>query len=317
MPLRLALLFLLSAILPARAEMEDGLAITDPLILGKLERYDAAMPMAHTYSIADLLFPSENRTPGPVSNDNLFKGPLKTIADTLIGDINTLPQQSLDSAARKTFANGANKALRFSAWLLNHPESGFVLTGIVNRMDRAYRTVDGVRKIRTCGEIRFLYRFTYDVAINGGMKVASRLPFTVSVVLNARNEDDHITCAEIARRWEVLHRPMTPEALLAYLRGKDGPLDYIRPSQVDRVEVNLQLFRLPASIKNDFGGDAEYLMRVFRRTAPGQPFLPTRIENQIDRAKLVVDPALREKFKKYILSDAALADLDRGTLDIP
>lgn len=317
MTLRLALLFLLLAIAPARAAMEDGLAITDPQILQKLEHYDAAAPMAHTYSIADLLFPSENRTPGPVSNDNLFKGPLKTIAETLINDINTLPQKSLDSDARKAFANGGNRQLRFSAWLLTHPESGFVLTGIVNRMDRAYRTVDGLRKIRTCGEVRFLYRFTYDVTINGGMKVASRLPFTVSVVLNARGEDDRITCAEIARRWEVLHRPMTPDALLAYLRGRDGPLDYIRPSQVDRVEVNLQLFRLPASMKNDFGGDAEYLMRVFRRTAPGQPFLPTRIENQIDRAKLASDPALREKFKKFLFSDAALADLDRGVLDIP
>jgi hypothetical protein len=78
LPLRLALLFLVLAIFPARAAMEDGLAITDPLILEKLERYDATAPRAHTYSIADLLFPSENRTPGPVSNDNLFKGPLKT-----------------------------------------------------------------------------------------------------------------------------------------------------------------------------------------------------------------------------------------------
>ncbi len=313
----IAALFILAGTLPASAAMEDGLAITDPVLLQKLESPDPAQPRAHTYSIADLLFPSENRVAGPLKNDNLFRGPLKTVAETLISDIGTLPQKSLDGAALKAFADGGYPQLRFSAFLLNHPDSGFVLTGIVNRMDRAFRTVDGLHKIKVCGEIRFIYRLTYDVTINGGTKVASRLPFTVSVVLNARDENDRITCAEIARRWEALRKPMTPAETLAYLKSKDGPLDYIKPSQVDRVEVNLQLFRLPASMKTDFGGDAEYLLRVFRRTAPGQPFLPTRMENQIGRAKLVADPQLRERFKKFLLSDAALADLDRGILDVP
>ncbi len=261
--------------------MEDGLAVTDPVILQKLERPDPMQrPEPHGYSIGDLLFPSENRTV-TLSNSNLFKGPLKTVAETLIKDIDTLPQQSLDGAARKAFANGGNRELRFSAFLLNHPDSSFVLTGIVNRMDRAFRTVDGLRKIKVCGEIRFLYRLTYDVTINGGTKVASRLPFTVSVVLNARDEGEGITCAEIARRWEAL-RGMTPAETLAYLQSKDGPLDYIRPSQVDRIEVNLQLFRLPASVKTDFGGDAEYLLRVFRRTG-ARPALPADAHGEPDR----------------------------------
>ena len=68
-------------------------------------------------------------------------------------------------------------------------------------MDRAYRVVDGVSLYATCGAVRFLYRFTYDITVDG-REVASRLPFTMSVVLNMRDPDEKLSCADIAQRWQ-------------------------------------------------------------------------------------------------------------------
>lgn len=231
-------------------------------------------------------------------------------------DISTLPQQSLDQVAKDFFKDPDSGGHRFSAKLLDDPNSGFVLTGVVNRMDRAYRVVDGFPKLPTCGEIRFLYRFTYDVTVDG-RKVASRLPFTMSVVLNARQHNTTLSCVEIAKRWAKLRTISDKAALIKYLDSGDGPLIYLDPSQVDRVEMNLQLFRVPAGVKTDFGGDAEYLLRVFRRDRPGGPFVPTRLENQIDRDDLLAHPQRLAAFKKWLFSRAAMMDLDRGILDIP
>src|SRR5262249_28086174 len=102
-----------------------------------------------------------------------------------------------------------------------------------------------------------------------------------------------------------------------YLDSRFGPLDYLKPSQVDRIEINLQLFRLPAGAKPDFGGDAEYLLRVFRREGAGKPFLATRLENQVNRNELLANPKKLMAFKTWLFTRMALADLDRGTLDIP
>ena len=309
-----------------------------------------------------LLFPGASA----LKNSDLFKGPLKSVGTILINDIESMPQASLDAEARATFKDGAGKDRRFSSYLLNYPDSGFVLTGIVNRMDRAYRVVDAVKKTRTCGEIRFLYRFTYDykelpgiehsdpivkfdghniqdaahldslisadsavdrdvevVILRNGAEVpkmvrprriTSRLPLTATVVLNAKNPADKITCGEIARRW--LAAEGRPD-LLAYLRSEQGPLNYLKPSQVDRLEANFQLFRIPASGKPDFGGYAEYLLRIFRRERPGAPFIPFPMENQIDRDRLMSNPRLLASFKRWLFNSPSIWDLDHGVLDIP
>src|SRR6202008_3858805 len=100
---------------------------------------------------------------------------------------------------------------------------------------------------------RFLYGFTKDVEVTGGQQVPPRLPFTTSVVFNAKNPNDSVTCADIASRWQEAGRKPTGAELLSYLQSDQGPLNYLKPSQLDRVEVNLQLFRLPVSDKPDFG----------------------------------------------------------------
>ena len=75
-------------------------------------------------------------------------------------------------------------------------DTRFVLSGIVNRMDRAYVAPEN------CGEIRLIYRLTQtNAAAIGEAAVTPRLPMTLNVVLKAKGDGDAITCAEIARRW--------------------------------------------------------------------------------------------------------------------
>jgi hypothetical protein len=287
--------------------VENGVAITDPLIMAHLQE--------RRFSIGALLFPGAPDA-REMKNNNLFNGPLRTVGVALIDDIAHLPEQSLDTVSKSYFASAASKGHRFSATLLNDPKSGFVLTGIVNRMDRGYRIVDGISLYRTCGEIRFLYRFTYDVNVDGH-QVASRLPFTMSIVLNARDPDEPLSCSEIAKRWQAAGTTTNARDLIAFLDSKSSPLSYIRPIQIDRIEVNIQLFRVPASIKTDFGGNAEYLLRVFRRAAPKAPFLASPLENQPDRAALLGNPKLLQSLKRWLFTKKAMEALDRGILDIP
>jgi hypothetical protein len=304
----------LSAAALAQSSLENGVAITDPAIVQQLERKG--------YSITGVLFPGSS----PMKNDNLFKGKLKSVEDTLTKDIRTLPSLSLDDIARATFPNEhSSPELRMSESLINDRRSSFVLTGVVNRMDRAYRTLSPIKKLVNCGEVRFLYRFTYDIKVQDSsdsskeLDVASRLPFTLSVVFNAKGDKDPISCADIAKRWQGLDGITKADDVVTYLTSEKGPLKYLKPTQIDRIEANLQLFRLPASVKKDFGGHAEYLLRVFRRDSPNDPFVVTRLENQFDRAALKDshNGAKLAEFKNWVLKPAALDELDRGVLEIP
>ena len=85
--------------------------------------------------------------------------------------------------------------------LLASDDTRFVLSGIVNRMDRAYVSE------ADCGEIRLIYRLT---RLNGqtadDASASPRLPMTLNVVLKAKgnrpgSNGKPLTCAEIARRW--------------------------------------------------------------------------------------------------------------------
>lgn len=303
---RILLAIVLAIVRPVFSEavpLEAGIAITDPAVL-------AGLP-ADRFSIAAILLPGVANA-SLLKNNDLFTGPLKRVGDTLEHDIDTRPQQSLDPDAKAIFMRpGGASEFRFSSTFLRHPKSGFVLTGIINRMDRAFKT--GREK---CGEIRLLYRFTYDIDIPSG-EVKSRLPLTASVVLNGKNDADNVTCAEIASRWQEAGRKSVPNELLAYLRLDQGPLQYVTPVHVDRIEVNIQLFRLPASEKPHWGGYAEYSLRVFRRHMPSGDFAEAKMENQIDREKLTNAPSLFTNFKNWLLSAASIGNLDHGLLDVP
>src|SRR5215475_12952952 len=84
----------------------------------------------------------------------------------------------------------------FDRGQLYSPHTRFVLSGIVNRMDRAYVAPE------SCGEIRLIYRLTQaDQPAVGEAVVTPRLPMTLNVVLKAKGDGTTITCAEISKRW--------------------------------------------------------------------------------------------------------------------
>ena len=137
----------------------------------------------------------------------------------------------------------------FDRALFDAPDARFILSGIVNRMDRAY--VDAAH----CGEIRLLYRMArIGAARIGELDASPRLPMTLNVVLKAKG--DHavdaggapVDCAEVAKRWLAAGElTLTGDELAAKLMAKDGPLDLIAPENIDRIETNLQIAHVAKS----------------------------------------------------------------------
>ena len=196
-------------------------------------------------------------------------------------------------------------------------DTRFVLAGIVNRMDRAYLAEDN------CGEVRLIYRLTRTSSPSESDAVASpRLPMTLNVVLKAKGENAiggdgvTITCAEIVRRWLMAgDLSLTGAELAKKLTAKDGPLDLIKPENIDRIETNLQIAHAPKSAVRDFRTD--YLMKVFHYNAQAQQFEEAPLENQIDRERIFADEKLKRDFKAWLLDPVHFTELDRGTILVP
>jgi len=297
------------------SDFEVAAAIADPAVLQELEK---PQPGSRGFRIDALLAPESNLA-APMKNDNLFRTVLSPVAHSLTKAIETLPVQSLDSDVRGVFTKPDGIGLRFNPKFITDSRSSFQLIGVVNRMDRAYKQIDRTHsKMDNCGEIRFIYRFVYDVTIASGAEVTSRLPITMNVVLDAKAADDPTLCSTIAKRWlESAKLTTVGKAFADYLRSSKGPLANLGPNLVDRLEVNFQMLRLPVSDKQAMGGDAEYLLKVFRRERVGKPFFVTTLENQIDRAALLADLKKLKAFKAWMLRPQTMIAIDQGVLDIP
>ncbi|TGV75749.1 hypothetical protein EN788_69355, partial [Mesorhizobium sp. M2D.F.Ca.ET.145.01.1.1] len=72
-----------------------------------------------------------------------------------------------------------------------------------------------------------------------------------------------------------------------------------------------QVLRLSASTRRDFGGHAEYLLKIFKWDPAISSFYEARMENEIDRATVLAD---RPAFAKWLLTDRNIYDLDHGRL---
>jgi hypothetical protein len=191
------------------------------------------------------------------------------------------------------------------------PDTRFVLSGIVNRMDRAYVGVGG----QECGEIRLIYRLSQTNALAVGEAVVTpRLPMTLNVVLKAKG--GATSCGEIAKRWLAAGSFTARGTELAEkLTAPGGPLELIAPEDIARIETNLQIAHVPKSATRDFRTD--YLMKVFDFDAVSASFVEAPLENQIDRDRLLTDKDFARDFKAWLLDPAHFAELDRGTILIP
>ena len=307
-------LLLVACCVSARAEpaaLERGAAITDPGALRELDR--------DRFGLARILTP-ERSGDTPLSDSELFAlpamAPVRSAVDAefdryISAHKTELPNQSIGVGDTFDFQ-------LFDRAQLYSDHSRFVLSGIINRMDRAYVSPDA------CGETRLIYRLIpTDVAQASDSLASPRLPMTLNVVLKAKGDHagDHaagqgITCAEIARRWLTAgDLPQSGAALAEQLIAKGGPLDLIEPADVFRLETNIQIAHVTKSPARDFRTD--YLLKVFDYNSQTKAFEEAPLENQIDRARIMADDKLRREFKAWLLEPEHFAEFDRGTVLIP
>jgi hypothetical protein len=283
-------LLLLACCASARAEppaLERGAAITDPGALRELDR--------GRFSLAHILAP-ERSGDAPLTDSDLFAlpsmAPVRRAIDAEFDRYIAAHKVELPNASI-----GVGDSFDFQLFdraQLYSSNARFVLSGIINRMDRAYVTPD------TCGETRLIYRLIpTDVAQAADSLASPRLPMTLNVVLKAKGDHAAVSCAEIARRW----------------LANDGPLDLINASDVFRLETNIQIAHVTKSPTRDFRTD--YLLKVFDYRAETKAFEEAPLENQIDRARIMANQSLKREFKAWLLEPQHFAEFDRGTVLIP
>jgi hypothetical protein len=329
------------------AALERGLAVTDPLALRELDlreqRGDAAAPSG--FGLNRMLDP-EAAFNAPIDNDGLFALPaMAPVRKALDDDFDRYIADRKAESPTETVGVGPPFDFQlFDRALLYSGQTRFVLSGIVNRMDRAYVAP------QDCGEIRLIYRLTrvgepapaVAVAVpgEGGVSQAAavapppsarvaaaspateaaiasqRLPMTLNIVLKAKGDGAAVSCAEIARRWlATADWTETGAALAARLIAPGGPLELVRPANIDRIETNLQIAHAPKSRIRDFRTD--YLLKVFDYDRQARIYREVPLENQVDRERIMADPALGREFKDWLLDPKHLGELDRGTVLIP
>jgi hypothetical protein len=313
-PLRLsvAMLCLLCGVLPVRAApdkpLERGTAILDPPALRELDR--------GRFGLGRILQPARSADM-PLDNAQLFALPsMAPVKAAIDAEFDRYVARHKAELPGETV--GVGEAFDFQLFdraQLTSSDTRFALSGIVNRMDRAYVVETN------CGEIRLIYRLTR-TNMPAGSEASSRLPMTLNVVLRAKGEravdreSKPITCAAIAERWlATSDLSVTGRDLAAKLQAKGGPLDLVMPENIDRIETNLQIAHAPKSPRRDFRTD--YLLKLFRYNAQARSFEEAMLENQIDRAHVLADAALARDFKTWLLDPAHFAELDRGTILIP
>jgi hypothetical protein len=304
----LAIVILLIGVWSARAAsdapLERGAAIIDP---GALREFDRGR-----LSLMHIMMPwrSDNR---PLTNEQLFALPsMAQVAKALEADIARYIERHKAALPNESIGVGTGFAFQlFDRAQLYSSDTRFVLSGIVNRMDRAYVAHDN------CGEIRLIYRLTQtNAAAIGEAAVTPRLPMTLNVVLKAKGEGTAITCAEIARRWLAAGSLTATGADLAKkLMAPGGALDLLGAENIDRIETNLQIAHAPKSTVRNFRTD--YLMKVFKYDAASATFVESPLEDQIDRELLLKDGKLAREFKAWLLAPEHFSELDLGTVLIP
>jgi hypothetical protein len=295
------------------AALERGVAITDPLALRELEAREYLIPgnSSTGFGLGRMLDAKTLLRP-PMSNLELFALPsMAPVRKALDGEFDRYVGMHKAGHA-ETIGVGASFDLQlFDRTQLYSDQSRFVLAGIINRMDRAYVAPD------SCGEVRLIYRLTRTAPVEAG-ETRPRLPMTLNIVLRAKGDVlqiPAITCSEIARRWlAVGESSLNGVELATKLLSPGGPLELIRPENIDRIETNLQIAHAPKSATRDFRTD--YLLKVFRLNAQ-RVFEEAPMENQIDREKIFADAGLKREFRAWLLDPKNLAELDRGTILVP
>jgi len=290
------------------APLERGAAIIEPYALRELDR--------GTLGLGRMLAPS--RAAGASLTDaDLFALPsMVPLRKALDAEFERYVENHKATLPNESIGAGSSFAFQlFDRSVLDSRDARFVLSGIVNRMDRAY--VDPAH----CGEVRLVYRLARTALPEAGEEaVSARLPMTLNLVLKARSDaqaaSNTPSCSEIARRWlDTADLALTGSELAAKLVDKDGALATIGPENIRRIETNLQIAHAPKSAIRDFRTD--YMMKVFDYHAESGTFDEAVLEDQIDRDRLLADAGLAREFRDWLLDPVHLGEFDRGTVLIP
>src|ERR1700761_5721601 len=142
---------LLCGALPARAidhaPLERGTAIIDPPALRELDH--------GRFSLGHIMAP-QRAGDAPLTNGELLSLPsMAPVARALESDFESYLARHKVELPNESIGVGPGYAFQlFDRAQFYSPDTRFVLSGIVNRMDRAY-VLD-----KSCGEIRLIYRMT-------------------------------------------------------------------------------------------------------------------------------------------------------------
>lgn len=303
--LALALLCL-SPLGPARGAplLERGTAVTDPGALRELDH--------GPLGLARMLGAPPSR---PLTDDVLFVLPaMAPIRKALDAEFERYMQKHKTELPSQTIGVGSQFDFElFDRGQLYSDATRFVLSGVINRMDRAY--VDP----ESCGEIRLIYRLAQiDAPPVGDHGASARLPMTLNLILKAKADGStaSLTCGTIARHWlETADWTLTGPALAEKLTSDSGPLSLIGPANIERIETNIQIAHVAQTPAHDFRTD--YLLKVFDYDRETKAFGEATLEDQIDRERLLSDEKLKRDFRDWLLDPAHLSEFDRGTVLIP
>lgn len=176
-------------------------------------------------------------------------------------------------------------------WL--NSKFGFMkLVAVVNRMDRVDFDAD------SCGEVRFVYRLSYQ-----SPKSSSSLPFFINAVHRYPKKE---ACETIAKKW-VADTNLSSAQFASYLKD-----NVLKNTSFKQLEVNLQTLRFTSGYMHDFGGQAMYLLRIFKMK--GDALEPIELENTPNVLEVEKNPELLKKFVEYLKKGNNLERLDQGTL---
>lgn len=290
------------AAMPTLAETQKASTSTSPEpVRMVLDRPALSMVEAKGWSFAALM-----GAPGAATLDALkARSPLYGDLSRQLGDDVKALRTEMATNKRPLFEVTDDNVGRIIdlRWLAS-PLASFRLVGVVNRTDR--RDFTALTSRPSCGEVRLIYRLAYRFR-RGALVYASRLPANVNAVFDVPAAAG-VPCPDLARAWTPPHPDMDAAETANWLAT--GPLAGLALRQI---EINAQVVRLPSGMETELGGQAIYLMRVFR--IEGDRAIPKPLENTPDVARLGADAALKARLVDYLR--AHLPEIDRGVYQIP
>jgi hypothetical protein len=262
-------------------DVSPAAAITEPDTLRQLEAHGFAF--GHHFGLAD------DTRADKLSNVPTYAAITKGIEDNLdqLQGNDGLLKVGMDFEHRM-----------FDRKWLHSARTRFGLVAVTNRIDRAAASGG-------CGELRFVYRMEYSDPRQGA---ASRMPMTVAVVHKQTPRTGETDCKPAMARWLALSGNGAALATAAAA----GPLKGLAPFVT--VETNLQAVRWPSSVRKDMGGEAEYMLNVWRHTDDGG-MEAAPLDNTPDIAGITADPDKRAELIAW--AKANIEAIDHGTAHLP